>query len=297
MLPTNWARLAPTSKLVHVQPKKSSTGTTTGWPPASDIPKGGGGYRSRYLGNGESPPAVWLPQNEISNSPTTPLEIHDGPFAGQFFLGELTMGGIRRVQLEEVEGRSPRGCLSVHPRVECGVNRLLWGPDGCLYAGGTGSSGNWSWNGTRFGLQRLTPNGNATFEIQSVHARPDGFNITFTKPVDPAWLGNPNHFSFRQWRYHATAQYGGPKREEQRLVATEAISSDDGLSVRLKVPGLREGSVVHLRTDPQSVDGDPLWSQETWYTLNRIPSGVPAIDSGPANSLSTQHIRTWRRPT
>ena len=265
----------PTSKLVHVQPKEFY-GHYNGLASSKRYPEGG--YPSRYLGNGESPPAVWLPQNEISNSPTTPLEIHDGPFAGQFFLGELTMGGIRRVQLEEVEGEVQGAVFRFTQGLECGVNRLLWGPDGCLYAGGTGSSGNWSWNGTRFGLQRLKPNGNATFEIQSVQARPDGFNITFTEPVDPAWLGNPNHFALRQWRYHATAQYGGPKREEQRLVATEAISTGDGRSVRLKVPGLREGSVVHLRMDPQSVDGDPLWSQETWYTLNRIPSGVPAID-------------------
>ena len=94
--------------------------------------------------------------------------------------------------------------------------------------------------------------------------------------MDRGWLGNPHHFDLRQWRYHATAQYGGPKREEQRLVATEAIASEDGRSVRLKVPGLREGSVVHLRMDPQSDAGEDLWSKEAWYTLNRIPAGVPA---------------------
>lgn len=276
----------PTSKLVHVQPEEFY-GHYNGLASSKRYPEGG--YRSRYDTNGESPPAIWLPQNEISNSPTTPLEIPDGPFAGQFFLGELTMGGIRRVQLEEVEGEVQGAVYRFTQGLECGVNRLLWGPDGCLYAGGTGSSGNWSWNGTRFGLQRLTPNGNTTFEIHSVHALPDGFSIAFTKPVDRAWLGNPDHFSFRQWRYHATAQYGGPKREEQRLVASEAIASDDGLSVRLKIPGLREGSVVHLRTDPQSVDGQALWSQEAWYTLNRIPAGPRAyeVDLQTLSALNT----------
>ena len=265
----------PTSKLVHVQPEEFY-GHYNGLASSRRYPEGG--HPSRYLSNGESPPAVWLPQNEISNSPTTPLEIHDGPFAGQFFLGELTMGGIRRVQLEEVEGEVQGAVFRFTQGLECGVNRLLWGPDGCLYAGGTGSSGNWSWNGTRFGLQRLKPSGNDTFEIQSVQARPDGFNITFTKPVDQAWLSNPSHFALRQWRYHATAQYGGPIREEQRLVATEAISARDGRSVHLNIPGLREGSVVHLRMEPQSVDGESLWSQEAWYTLNRIPSGAPSME-------------------
>ena len=263
----------PTSKLVHVQPEEFY-GHYNGLAVSKRYPNGG--FPSRYLKNGESRPAVWLPQNEVSNSPTTPLEIPNGPFAGQFFLGELTMGGIRRVQLEEVEGEVQGAVFRFTQGLESGVNRMVWGPDGCLYVGGTGSSGNWSWNGTRFGLQRLKPTATSTFEIQSIHALPDGFNITFTKPVDRGWLANPHHFDLRQWRYHATAQYGGPKREEQRLVVTEAIPLDGGRSVRLMVPGLREGSVVHLRMDPQSVAGEDLWSQEAWYTLNRIPGGVPA---------------------
>ena len=102
----------PTSKLVHVQPEEFY-GHYNGLASSSRYPEGG--YPSRYLGNGELPPAVWLPQNEISNSPTTPLEIHGGPFAGQFFLGELTMGGIRRVQLEEVEGEV-QGLFSGSPK-------------------------------------------------------------------------------------------------------------------------------------------------------------------------------------
>jgi hypothetical protein len=51
-----------------------------------------GGARADFMEGGEYPPAVWLPQNDVSNSPTTPLEILDGPFAGQYWLGELTAG-------------------------------------------------------------------------------------------------------------------------------------------------------------------------------------------------------------
>ena len=265
----------PTSKLVHVRPGEFY-GHYNGLASSKRYPNGG--YRSRYLRNGESPPAVWLPQNEISNSPTTPLEINKGPFAGQFYLSELTMGGIRRVQLEEVDGEMQGVVFRFTQGLESGVNRLIWGPDGCLYAGGTGSSGNWSWNDTRFGLQRLRPTEEEVFEIHSVHVQPDGFEIKFTKPVDAAWLSNPHHYQLRQWRYHATAQYGGPKRHEQRLVATQAHASADRRSVRLSVPGLREGSVVHFRMDPQTVTGEELWSKEAWYTLNRIPGSSPAVE-------------------
>ena len=47
----------PTSKLVHVQPEEFY-GHYNGLASSKRYPEGG--YPSRYLGNGESPPAVWL---------------------------------------------------------------------------------------------------------------------------------------------------------------------------------------------------------------------------------------------
>ena len=44
------------------------------------------------------------------------------------------------------------------------------------------------------------------------------------------------------------------------------------MPVRLTVPGLKKDRVVYLRTDPVPIDGDRMWSTETWYTLNEIPT-------------------------
>ena len=52
----------------------------------------------------EKLPVVWLPQDEIGNSPTTPSYINDGPYKGQLIHGELTHGGIKRDFVEKVNG-------------------------------------------------------------------------------------------------------------------------------------------------------------------------------------------------
>jgi len=258
----------PTSKLIHVKPGRFY-GHSNGGQVSERYPEGGA--PSLHADEPVSPPAVWLPQNEVSNSPTTPLEITRGPFAGQFYLAELTMGGIRRVFLEEVGGELQGAVFRCTQGLEAGVNRLIAGPDGCLYAGMTGADGNWSWKNTRFGLQRLRPTGGTAFEYHSVRATPDGFAVRLTRAVDPAWLAEISNYTIEQWRYEPTAQYGGPKVDLEALAVAHAAPDADGFGVRLVVPGLKAGRVVRLRADPVSAAGEAMWSTEAWYTLNAIP--------------------------
>ncbi len=234
-----------------------------------------GGVASVYADRPRMPASILLPHNEISNSPTQPQLISSGPFAGQMYLGELTAGGIRRVQLEKVNGQYQGAVFQFTQGLESGVNRMIWGPDGCLYVGGIGAGGDWNWRGTKFGLQRLSPSGNTAFEMHSIHATSSGFEVRFTKPVASAWLSDAANFTVRQWSYAPTAAYGGPKIGEERLSVAKATPSPDGRAVTLEVPGLKRGRCVSLRMDPTSTDGEPIWSTEAWYTLNEIPSATP----------------------
>ncbi|HMN95559.1 MAG TPA: DUF1080 domain-containing protein [Phycisphaerales bacterium] len=234
-----------------------------------------GGAPSALCDRPRTPASVLLPQNEVVNSPTDMVPIEDGPFAGQLFLAELTTGGIRRVFLERIDGTLQGAVLRFTQGLECGVNRLLRGPDGALYVGGIGGSGDWSWRGTRFGLERLAPNGRLVFEIHSLSARSDGFELRFTKPVDRDWLADPGNYRLSQWTYAPTQRYGGPKVELEALSVRSAEPSLDGGSVRLRIDGLKRGRCVHLRVDPIALDGEPIWSTEAWYTLNAIPPREP----------------------
>ncbi|MFT5423885.1 MAG: hypothetical protein ACI89L_001676 [Phycisphaerales bacterium] len=234
-----------------------------------------GGHPSALADRARTPASILLPHGEISNSPTQSQLIPTGVFAGQMLLGELTAGGIRRVFLEKVNGEY-QGAVFRHAQgFEVGVNRMIWGPDGSLYIGGIGADGNWKWKETMHGLHKLTPTGAVAFEMKSIHAQPDGFVIEFTKPVNAEWLMDTSNYEITSWIYEPTAQYGGPKLDEQTHAVTHPSPSDDGTSVRLIVDSLAPGRCVGFRLDPISTQGEPIWSTQAWYTLNAIPRESP----------------------
>ncbi|WP_328707996.1 family 16 glycoside hydrolase [Streptomyces mesophilus] len=237
-------------------------------------------------------PALWLPQNEIANSPSTPLQLKKGPFAGQMLFGDVTYGGLQRADLEKVDGQY-QGAVFRHTQgLESGITRISEGPDGALYVGGLGADGNWGQTGKlRFGLQKLTPNGKTAFDIKTMRATGDGFELTYTKPLsdETAAKLTDGAYAVEQWRYAPSPAYGGPKVDEESLPVTKATLSDDRRKVRLTIPGLRSDRVVHVRSPrPFSSDGgEQLWSTEAWYTLNSKP--------GPDNPVTTYDAESAER--
>ncbi|MGB0769018.1 MAG: hypothetical protein ACPGYV_15075, partial [Phycisphaeraceae bacterium] len=237
-----------------------------------------GGVPSLYSEKPITPPAIWIPQNECANSPGNMVEIPEGqPYAGQYFMAEITKGGMRRVFFEEVDG-TWQGAIFRHSHgFDSGLNRLTWGPDGNLYVGGMGASGNWSWKGKQFALHRMVPTGETAFEFEKVEVTKDGFRVTFTKPVDKAQLEDTEAWYVNAWTYKQTARYGGPKipkdKKEQVVPVDKAVASDDGMSVELILADDRQPNhVYHIRTDATSKDGDTMWTTEAWYTFHKAPA-------------------------
>jgi hypothetical protein len=239
---------------------------------AERYPKGG--VASAWADRPRAPAAVLLPQNELANSPSESVLIPSGPYAGQMLVGEITAGGIRRVFLERVNGQWQGAAFRFTQGLSCGINRLAWAPDGSLYAGGIGASGNWSWNDTRFGLDRLVPNGATAFEMLAVRAIAGGLEVEFTRPVPTEFLSKPENFAVSSWAYAPTREYGGPKVGQRTHAVRSATPNAEGTRVRLAIEGLRTGTCVHVRTDPVAADGSRMWSTEAWYTLNHFPRTV-----------------------
>jgi len=253
------------------------------WLPASKLlpVEPGAFYGSRAVGFAGTealpvtPPVVWLPHSEVGNSPSQPVGIDLGPWRGQWIHGDVHYGGLQRVFVERVEGVLQGAVFRFSQGLEAGVNRLAWGPDGALYVGGIGGPGDWGqpqkhW----FGLERLTWNGRSTFELLAVHVRPDGFAIELTEPVDPALALEPGDFRVEDWSYQPTADYGGPKRDVRDLPVLGVEVAADGKTLQLALDDLAAGRVVHIEVAPRvtNPNGDALWSRETWYTLNRLPT-------------------------
>lgn len=225
-------------------------------------------------------PVLWLPQNEIANSPSTPLYLTEGRFKGQMLFGDVTYGGLQRAYLEKVKGQYQGAVFRFTQGLEAGVNRISVGPDGAIYVGGLGADGNWGQEGKlRFGLQKLTPNGGNTFDIQAMRVRKGGFELEYTQPLSQETAEDlVSHYQAEQWRYTPTRDYGGPKIAEETLEVTSATLSADRRKVTLTIDGLKPGRVVHLRSPRpfSSGSGETLWSTEAWYTLNALPGAEPA---------------------
>ena len=219
------------------------------------------------------PPTIWLPDTEIGNSPSEPIIMKDGPYKGQMLHGDVSHGGIKRDFLEKVNGSYQGAVFRFTQGLAAGVNRLCWGPDGALYIGELGMVGGWSWKEKKYGLQSIKYNGKPTFEMLAVRAKPKGFEIEFTLPLEHSVKIDPNDFFLTQWWYKPTEEYGGPKMDLEQLTVTETNLSQDRTKLYLELPGLKKEHVVYLRIPDQfrSANGQNLWSSEAWYTLNNIP--------------------------
>ncbi|WP_339675080.1 c-type cytochrome [Cyclobacterium marinum] len=262
-LTDNQGQWLPANKLIHVQ-KGNYNGMAWGLSEEEEEnpPKA-------------SPPAIWLPDNEIGNSPSEPILMKDGPYKGQLLHGDVSNGGIKRDFLEMVDGQYQGAVFRFSQGFSAGVNRLVWGPDGALYVGEVGMVGGWSWKENQYGLEKISYNGKSTFEMLSIKAKPEGFEIEFTEALDQKNFDTViDKMVLQQYRYEATAAYGGPKLDLVTLKPQEVLLADDGMKIDLKIDGLKENHVVYfnLPVDLKSTNGNALWSSEAWYTLNKIPN-------------------------
>lgn len=237
------------------------------------------GTGDRYEGLEASPPAVWLPQDEIGNSPGQPLFVKNGPYAGQMLHGEVTHGGVKRVYLEKVNGEYQGAVFRFTQGLEAGINRMSWGPDEALYVGGVGMNGGWSHKEHQYGLQKLVFREALPFEMLAIRAQENGFEIEFTQPVSESISNVRELIAVQQWYYKATPAYGGPKLDLQDLSVRSATFNADRTKLVLHIPDLKTGYVVYFNLSPDwsSETGQALWSGDAWYTLNNKPLSSETI--------------------
>jgi len=221
------------------------------------------------------PPAVWFPYKKMGQS-ATDIMLDDsdgafGPFDGQLFVGEFTLASISRVFLEKVDGEYQGACFPFREGFASAVIRMAQGHDGSVFVGL--SNRGWSSLGrAAYGLERLVWTGKVPFEIKEMRARRDGFELVFTQPVDPTTAGNVASYAMSSYTYTYHATYGSDEILKRQLPIDDALVSDDGLTVQLRVAGLRELFVHELTAaGVRNNSGDPLLHPSGYYTLNRIP--------------------------
>lgn len=222
-------------------------------------------------------PAVWLPHGilGISNSEIVvdATKGKFGPFEGQLFVGDQGQSKIMRVVLEKVKGEFQGVAFDFRSGFQSGVLRMDWGHDGSLFAGltnrGWGSAGT-----TTSGLQRLSWTGRLPFEMKTVRAMPDGFEIEFTMPVEKSRAEDLSSYAGRSFIYKYHPVYGSPTVNEEKLVVKGVKLSDDSRKLRLVIDNVRQYYIHELiLSGIRSNEGLPLLHPAAYYTMNNIPDG------------------------
>jgi glucose/arabinose dehydrogenase len=194
-----------------------------------------------------------------------------GPFREQLFVGELTHSTVMRVALEKVKGKYQGVAFPFRSGMASGALPLHFSPGGKLVVGETNRG--WGSRGPKpFALERLDWSGKVPFEILEMRAKSDGFELEFTQPVDAATAGSTASYELETFTYIYQAGYGSPEVDQTKPKLVSVSVADDRKSVRLKIEGLQEGHIHHLKSPGvKNVDGQPLLHTDAYYTLNYIP--------------------------
>ena len=233
---------------------------------------------------GIKPPAVWFPHTLVGISTSDFKEDITngafGPFSGQMFVGDQGHSIITRVDMEKVNGVWQGTVFPFREGFMSGIIRLNWGLDGSLFVGQT--SRGWAATGKEeFGIQRLVWTGKMPFEMKTVRSMPDGFEITFTSPIDKKTAGNQDSYKLNSFSYKYHHTYGSPIINTKELALKGIVVSEDGLRVRLVLDpaALRKGYVHEVKAEGiRSAEGNNLLHATGYYTLNEIAGGT-AVDA------------------
>ncbi|MCA6073505.1 c-type cytochrome [Fulvivirga sedimenti] len=238
-------------------------------------------------------PSVWLPHGVlgISNSDIQVIpEGSFGAFSGQVLIGDQGQSKIMRVFLEKVNGEYQGAAWDFRSGFQSGVLRMAWANDGSLFVGETNRGWGSAGEATE-GLQRLVYTGKEPFEMREVHAKPDGFEITFTEPVDPETARDLASFYVQSFVFKYHPVYGSPPIDMTNMALAGVKVADDGMSLRLVLENPKQYYVHRIMLDGlRSKNGVPLLHKEVYYTLNNIPTGpkLPSAELSTYNSVEVK---------
>ncbi len=221
------------------------------------------------------PPAVWFPYPKMGQSASGVVcdtsSGKFGPFSKQLFVGDQSHSTVMRVALEKVNGVYQGACFPFRSAFGSGNLAMKFAADGSMFVGGTNRG--WGSRGTKpWALERLVWTGKVPFEVHTLSAKNDGFELTLTEPVDAKSAADLSGYKLQTYTYIYQAQYGSPEVDHTTPTVKRATVSPDGKQVRLVIDGLQIGHVHEFSFDGlRSASGVPLLHKQAYYTLNNLP--------------------------
>ena len=217
-------------------------------------------------------PAIYAPHGVMGNSTGAPCWDTTGgkfgPFTGHVFVGDVTRNLIFRCSLEKVQGEYQGACYPFYSGkgLKGGNSRLVFAKDGSLYIGQTARG----W-GSGEGLQRIRYTGKAPFELHTMRLTKNGFEITFTLPIDPQTAKDASAYSLQHWKYKYQPSYRVQKIDRKTAEIKNVSISPDRKRVTLVLSKLAPLKIYELHLKGiKSEAGDDLHHGLAYYTLNRL---------------------------
>lgn len=223
-------------------------------------------------------PAVVLPHGILGIS-NTEVKVDKtggkfGPFENQIFIGDQGQSKIMRLVLEKVNGQYQGVAFDFKAGFQSGVLRMEWDSNANLFIGETNRG--WGSAGPKNeGIEYLKWTGKTPPEMKTVTAKPDGFEITFTKPMDVKSLKDLDSYVGKSYIYKYHPVYGSPQTNIEPLKIKGVKAAEDGMSVRVVVENLRPYYVHELQLSGVKLNDqeEGLLHSSFYYTLNSIPDG------------------------
>ncbi|MFK8161586.1 MAG: plastocyanin/azurin family copper-binding protein [Lewinella sp.] len=260
-------------------------------------------YKTMYAARAKVPgvklPAVWFPHGILGISTaaiiTDRTEGGFGPFAGQMFVSDQGQSKIMRVSMEKVEGEYQGAVFPFREGFSSGLLRLNFDKNNVMYAGQT-ARGWAATGGYPFALEGLKWTGETPFEMYQVKATKEGFDVEFTKPVNPVSV-KASAFTIQNFTYIYHHNYGSPVVDIEDNSITSATLLPDGKTVRLVLDKLRPGYIYELKLEgPRAADGTNLLHDFAYYTMNAIPGGAAAGAMEGTEGITAEQTSA-KRPT
>jgi hypothetical protein len=222
------------------------------------------------------PPAVYLVHGKIGNSASAIICDTSagkfGPFMNQLFIADQSHSNLSRVFLETVNGIKQGVVFPFRLGFASGLIGGRMDGEGRIFTGG--SDRGWGARGGKpYCFEKCEWTGKTPFEVHEMRAKADGFELTFTQPIDPKTAGDLKSYSMREFTYAYREAYGGDEIDEILPSITAAELGADGQSVRLKISPLTQGHIHELHFEGvRNTAGHPLLHTVGYYTLNEIPA-------------------------
>ena len=234
------------------------------------------GYHDRTNSDSEmEQPVVWI-TNEFDRSPAELLWTTSdrwGPLSGQLLAVSYGMGQVFVVPHETVDGQIQGGQTPLPlPIFPTGVMRGKFSPsDGQLYVAGM-----FAWAGNRVepgGFYRVRYTGEEVVVATGIKARQGALDLTFSAPLDEAFVRDTSNYTIQAWDLRRSANYGSDHYNERSFAIASATLLPDARTIRLTIPDLAPTWGMKCEYTVRSAAGTEISSEihNTIHALSKSP--------------------------